>query len=57
MEPTVGEVLNDHFHRMVRGVQSLAPTLDDALAVARLVTDVQRSRQDGRNVVPRSGAE
>jgi predicted dehydrogenase len=50
MEPTVGEVLNDHFHRLVRGDQSLAPSLDDALAVARLVNQLQRSRQDGRKI-------
>ena len=39
LEPTVGEVLNDQFHRLVRGDQSLAPTWDDALAVARLIAD------------------
>jgi predicted dehydrogenase len=37
LEPSVGEVLNDQFHRLVRGDQSLAPTIDDALAVARLI--------------------
>lgn len=37
LEPSIGEVLNDHFHRLVRGDQSLAPTFDDALALARLV--------------------
>jgi predicted dehydrogenase len=50
LEPTVGEVLNDHFHRMVRGGQSLAPTLDDALAVARLVHELRRSRREGRRI-------
>ena len=29
LEPTVGEILNDQFHRMVRGDQSLAPTTCD----------------------------
>ena len=50
LEPTVGEALNDQFHRLVRGDQSLAPTLDDALAVARLVADLQRSRREGRAI-------
>ncbi len=35
MEPTVGEVLNDQFYRLVRGEPSLAPGLEDALAVVR----------------------
>jgi predicted dehydrogenase len=48
MEPTVGEILNDHFHRLVRGEQSLAPSLHDALAIARLVGQLQRSQQEGR---------
>lgn len=52
MEPSVGEVLNDQFHRLVLGEPSLAPTLDDALAVARLVGDLGRSRREGRKVVP-----
>jgi predicted dehydrogenase len=52
MEPTVGEVLNDHFHRMVRGLQSLAPTIDDGLAIARLVEDLGRSRREGRKYAP-----
>jgi predicted dehydrogenase len=51
LEPTVGEVLNEQFHRLVRGDQSLAPTIDDALAVARLVADVRRSRGERRGVV------
>jgi predicted dehydrogenase len=51
LEPTVGEILNDQFHRMVRGDQSLAPTLEDALAVARLVNDLRRSQQEGRKVL------
>lgn len=57
MEPTVGEVLNDHFHRMVRGVQSLAPTIEDALAVTRLVGNLQQSRDEGRQVAPELGLE
>ncbi len=55
MEPTVGEVLNDQFHRLVRGEPSLAPSLDDALAVARLVGDLHRSRAEGRKVAPGGG--
>lgn len=52
LEPTVGEILNDQFHRMVRGDQSLAPSLDDALAVARLVHDLRRSQLEGRKIAP-----
>jgi hypothetical protein len=52
MEPTVGEIMGDHFHRLVRGVQSLAPGLDDALAIAHLVADLKRSREEGRRVTP-----
>ena len=44
LEPTVGEVLNDQFHRMVRGDQSLAPRLDDALAVAHLIEQLRTDR-------------
>lgn len=56
LEPTVGEVLNDQFHRLVRGGQSLAPTIRDALAVARLVGQVGLSQREGRSVVPGAGA-
>ncbi len=35
LEPTVGDVLNDQFHRLVRGDHSLAPTIHDALENAR----------------------
>jgi predicted dehydrogenase len=51
MEPTVGEVLNDHFSRLVRGEESLAPSMDDALAVARLVVELHRSRREGRKIL------
>ncbi len=37
LEPTVGDVLNDQFHRVVRGDHSLAPTIRDALENARQV--------------------
>jgi predicted dehydrogenase len=47
LEPTVGDVLNDQFHRLVRGHQSLAPTIRDALVIARLVRDVRRSQAEG----------
>ncbi len=53
LEPTVGDVLNDHFHRLVRGHQSLAPTIRDALMIGRLVRDVRRSQIEG-GVVTRS---
>ena len=51
LEPTVGDVLNDQFHRLVRGDQSLAPTIRDAVTVARCVEDVRRSQREGRAVV------
>lgn len=41
LEPSVGEVLNDQFHRLLGGGQSLAPTIDDALAVARLIDSLR----------------
>jgi predicted dehydrogenase len=41
LEPTVGDVLNDQFHRVVHGDQSLAPTLRDALEIARLISDLR----------------
>jgi len=50
LEPSVGEMLNDHFHRLVRGQQSLAPTIDDALAMTRLVSRGRQSRVEGRVV-------
>jgi len=46
LEPTVGDVLNDQFHRLVRGEPSLAPGLRDALAVARRVAELRRGRPD-----------
>ncbi len=46
LEPSVGEVLNDHFHRHARGQHSLAPTFDDALSLAHLM----RSLDTGPNV-------
>ena len=49
-EPSIGEILNDQFHRLVTGEPSLAPTLADALAVARLVDDLGLSRREGRRV-------
>ncbi len=50
LEPTVGEVLSDQFHRLVRGDQSLAPTIDDALSVARRVSDLRLSQREGRKI-------
>jgi predicted dehydrogenase len=47
LEPTVGDVLNDQFLRLVRSGRSLAPTIRDALAVARLVHDLRRSQAEG----------
>jgi len=48
LEPTVGEVLNDQFYRLVRGEKTLAPTFQDALAAARVVRNIRRSEQEGR---------
>ncbi len=50
LEPSVGEVLNDHFHRLALGAQSLAPTWTDAVAVARLIAEVRRSGVEGRRI-------
>jgi predicted dehydrogenase len=50
VEPTVGEVLNDHFHRLVHGESALAPTVRDALSVSRLVSAAGRSRSEGRTL-------
>jgi predicted dehydrogenase len=47
LEPTVGDVLNDQFYRLICGSQSLAPSIHDALKVARLVRDLRRSREHG----------
>jgi predicted dehydrogenase len=47
LEPTVGDVLNDQFHRLVHNGQSLAPTIRDALEIARLVGDLKRSQAEG----------
>src|SRR5262249_27607601 len=52
LEPTVGEVLNDQFHRMVRGEQSLAPPPGAARAVAGLVGALRGGGGGGRGVVP-----
>ena len=50
LEPTVGDVLNDQFHRLVRGDHSLAPTIGAALAVARGVSDLRQSQREGRKI-------
>jgi predicted dehydrogenase len=51
LEPTVGDVLNDQFHRLVRGDHSLAPTLRDACEIARLVDGLRRSHREGHVAV------
>ena len=51
MEPSVGEILNDHFLRLTRGEPTMAPGWSDAVAVAHLVGALRRSRRDGRRVV------
>ena len=50
LEPSVGEVLNDQFHRLVHGEPSLAPTIADALAVARGISALRQSQTEGRTV-------
>jgi predicted dehydrogenase len=50
LEPTVGDVLSDQFHRLVRGDQSLAPTIHDALAIAHRVADLSQSQLEGRKI-------
>jgi predicted dehydrogenase len=50
LEPTVGELLNDHFHRLVRGDQSMAPTWADSIAVARLLGSIRESGEVGRRI-------
>jgi predicted dehydrogenase len=50
LEPAVGEILGDHFHRFARGLQSLAPNWDDARAVAQLIAAIRVSGAEGRRV-------
>ena len=50
LEPTVGELLNDHFHRLVRGAQTLAPSWNDTIAVARLIGLVRQSAREGQRL-------
>lgn len=57
VEPTVGDLLNQQFHRLVRGEQALAPTFRDALRLARHVADIRLSQREGRRVVPRADGD
>jgi predicted dehydrogenase len=52
LEPTVGDVLNDQFHRLVRGDHSLAPTIREAVENARLVQQLHRSQQQQNGARP-----
>ena len=52
LEPTIGDVLNDQFHRLVHKGQSLAPTIHDALVIARLVQDLKSSQERGPVMSP-----
>jgi predicted dehydrogenase len=45
LEPTVGDVLNEQFHRLVRGVHSLAPSIHEALEIAKLVNNLRQSQR------------
>jgi predicted dehydrogenase len=56
LEPTVGDVLNEQFHRLVRGDHSLAPTIRDALEVARRIGDLCQSQREGRRIVRSPGS-
>ena len=46
MEPAVGEILNHHFYRMVRGEIAASPSIDDALAIVRLDKQLQANLRD-----------
>src|SRR5262249_25408902 len=48
LEPTVGDVLNDQFHRLVRGDHSLAPSIREALEIARLIGVLRRTQREAR---------
>lgn len=50
LEPTVGDVLNEQFYRLVQGQGSLAPTIRDALAIARRVSDLRQSQREQRMI-------
>jgi hypothetical protein len=50
LEPTVGDVLNDQFHRLVRGDHSLAPSIREALEIGRLVNELRRSQRERPSV-------
>ncbi len=47
VEPTVGDVLNDQFYRLVSGEESPAPTIREALEIARLVESLRRRKFEG----------
>ncbi len=51
LEPTVGDVLNEQFHRRVLGEPTDAPTIRDSLKNARAVHDLRASQREGRKVV------
>lgn len=46
LEPSVGELVNQHFYRRLHGEHSLSPSIDDALAASRIVQGLLRSRRD-----------
>ena len=49
-EPTVGEVLNRQFLGLVRGETTLAPTVSDAVAIARRMAEIRQSQTEGRTI-------
>lgn len=46
-EPAVGDLLNEQFRRLVQDGDATAPTIRDALEIARLVRDLRRSQAEG----------
>jgi predicted dehydrogenase len=49
MEPAVGELLNQHFFRMVRGEIDASPSIEDALEIVRLDRQLQASLRDAQS--------
>lgn len=52
LEPSLGEVLNDQFYRLLREDHTLAPSIQDALAVSRRIDDIQTSQREGTKIIP-----
>lgn len=50
MAPSVGEQLSEAFYQKLEGQDDAGPSLDDALAIARLVRRVQQSHDESRKI-------